>query len=1650
MRFRISMLLVVIAAFLPATAQNPFGDDPLLGRPLDGAFDDTGFEVINLENLNFSFQIPIASFPGRGVGLRHAISYNSLVWTLSDNVWVPLVDAAGEMPMGWRVDKAFVGNVVKIGRTSTQYYCLRQGPTCQPGISCEKAFYGENYYRYRDPNGTSRDFDVVSYNEPFGCEVYENPPPPDVLEGHARDGSGFRMTIPPASQITADVVVRRPDGTKIEESGTIADKNGNYVSRVDANPGETHYVDTLGRPLVKKLDLSGGDVEFQVFDGTSSAGAFGYQSYTIDYESYDVASPFQCPGIGDFTCPPLELPKSISLPSGDKYEVTYETHPTMTGFVTGRIKTLTLPTGAQYEYEYPGPNAGIDCGDGSVRELQRKVLAGGEEHVWNYQRSLNTTTVTYPQLEYESERNERVVAFFDGKPYNDKVYAGSTSGTLLREVQTAYSDGRPSSVRILLDGGYETRVEMDYDSYGNAKETREFGLVALGSTPPLIRSTVNSYAHENGDPGGYLGRNLANLITSTVAYDGDSTTGAVVGRMDFRYDEDGSEPGEPDYFDCASRVAPNHALTCAEARRGNLTSVVEYADAVNAADGLERHFVRDDFGNITAVRDDCCLETSWGYSQDTGFAFPESQATGPNSELLTTFDYEFLDEQAPSPGGVVRLEARTDPSGETTSYTTSHTVGPSGVTETRHTTTRPDGGQIVSIRDYSAQSSHMVSPEGRITTTQRDDLGRPSLVTLSDDLTSPTRTFETYRPDYDAWGRVYRIAVPQIGATRYWRETQFDPLDRQTLSRIVDDGGGTQGQVSTSSYDGKTITTTDPEGYVRKYEFGDLGRLDKVFEPDPDDSDNPTLWTQYTYNALGLLTEVDPFDSAVQPRAYTYDDLGRVTTETIPETGGDSGAGHVAGTYTYTYNSAGQLETVTDPRGVVATYVYDALRRLKEVQYPATPPPNVASVPDVVLEYGTSASSNNIGRLLKETQGGFERVFTYDLLGRVVGQDTTIDGVTYSVGLTYNKDDEITEISYPSGDQITYEFDAHGLVSEILRNGNRGVFDLQWNDAFQLTSLVVQGPMTVRQMTYDEATLSLTSIAHTGSTIPDFTYDYGPLAQHTGRVHGSTTSSDSVAGSHSYTYDSLGRLTNAQWSDAQDAAGSWEIDWDYDENNNRLNQVTTVDQTLPGRYPAPDVSHSYSAASNRISDTSYSYDASGNLLGDGVVSRTWDVRNRMASALSGSSLSSYEYSPTGQRYRKQVDGDELVYVWFGADVVHVDDRSASDDLEYYYYEPMQPLGSSLIDLGIDQFYYSDNLSIRTVTDGNTFVQQGHYPFGETWYDGSIPADTNLFTTYDREPEAKHDFAKSRYYFGGDGRFASVDPIDGVSTGSSQGLNRYSYAGNDPINFVDPLGAQRAMEPRKAGGYSITDLLSGNWSGGGSGGYYVTVCYRDNGARIDRKDDEGESSWELPPYRWCETTYYTGGGIAGPSYFGGIAGSGGGGGGGARASVRAPGESDWDKPCPGPRLQSSGSPIDYTGRATGAHLGPDRGVNRDLVALRRAYDAWMASPDTGAKPFRDVPSRFIRLGFNSAGCGDVALGLLTHLPKNQAHCNASLYSTGPPFGEFDAFGFWPHFKIAVKCESSAGEDLGIVEFFDPWIRLNRGNCYNQAVSICGGG
>jgi RHS repeat-associated protein len=155
--------------------------------------------------------------------------------------------------------------------------------------------------------------------------------------------------------------------------------------------------------------------------------------------------------------------------------------------------------------------------------------------------------------------------------------------------------------------------------------------------------------------------------------------------------------------------------------------------------------------------------------------------------------------------------------------------------------------------------------------------------------------------------------------------------------------------------------------------------------------------------------------------------------------------------------------------------------------------------------------------------------------------------------------------------------------------------------------------------------------------------------------------------------------------------------------------------------------------------------------------------------------------------KKVAGGTTTVYLFSGAKVIaeYVNGAAPSSPAREYIYTGAQL--TATIEGATTKYHHADHLSVRLTTDtsGNVIAQQGHFPFGETWY-SQTGATKWQFTSYERDSETGNDFAIARYYIPRLGRFSSPDPLAG-SIANPQSLNRYAYVLNDPANLFDPLG-----------------------------------------------------------------------------------------------------------------------------------------------------------------------------------------------------------------------------------------------------------------------
>jgi YD repeat-containing protein len=290
--------------------------------------------------------------------------------------------------------------------------------------------------------------------------------------------------------------------------------------------------------------------------------------------------------------------------------------------------------------------------------------------------------------------------------------------------------------------------------------------------------------------------------------------------------------------------------------------------------------------------------------------------------------------------------------------------------------------------------------------------------------------------------------------------------------------------------------------------------------------DNNPAITLYTYDGLNNLTRVEQHgyslpSSQWRIRSYSYDSLSRVKSSTTPE----------AGLAQSQYNSLGQLNQVTDARGVITSFGYDDQLRLHQISYNVGTT-GVPSSPSITYAYGTNATQNNNGRLLTATDGLGSETYSYDLMGRLTNCARIINGIQYNTGHGYNFAGEMISTTYPSGRVVQQAYDAIGRsnsVSDVLNSvTTTHASQFGYNPAGQITSFSY-GNGVIANFGYSPDRQQLTSLSYAKGTQTLFglNYSFNQSGANNGQI---TQISDLVDAGRTLTvgYDNLHRVATAQ------------------------------------------------------------------------------------------------------------------------------------------------------------------------------------------------------------------------------------------------------------------------------------------------------------------------------------------------------------------------------------------------------------------------------------------------------------------------------------------------------------------------------------------
>ncbi len=668
-----------------------------------------------------------------------------------------------------------------------------------------------------------------------------------------------------------------------------------------------------------------------------------------------------------------------------------------------------------------------------------------------------------------------------------------------------------------------------------------------------------------------------------------------------------------------------------------------------------------------------------------------------------------------------------------------------------------------------------------------------------------TQSFE-----YDAEERLTRHSEwgSTVFATTYG---SFDPFGRpRTVTRpdgsVVtttweDDGGWKQTtEVAVETLSGEETSTVT--GWYDS--AGRLARLDESLTP----TTSATTTYRFDEGDRIALVCVDDDDGdpanpcGGQPRSFDYDGAGLLFQESHPEIGGTVSYGHdalgnviarldplyaLAFDYdgaarpTHTWDDAGNLlaetyygRTAGPDRGKVTRR-----KRQNVIRTPERPDADQVVTISEELEYGGVA--HRLSKITTTSSTGFyfeSRIDGYDDLGNVTllrypecaAPRCAGAGAAPSVASSYTAG----RLTAVAGYAPAVGYHPDGTLA-LIAHAN-GIDDVRSRDA------VTWSPLH-----------AITA----GSLWDSGPYDYDGA----GNVI--------AVGNETYRYDHLGRLVQGTVDPDGTGVGMKTQSLAFDRRGN-LTAMTT--DGSPRDFLVD-------AATNRMGTASYDSLGRVTSLATGI-GLEHDALERVA-RVSGGGLDRYfAYTAAGERVATfdLVAGTETWTLRGSAGRLLSRFTAAGGswtrDEDYVHAGTTQIARRTAAG---DRHLHVDHLgSTRVVSDdvGGLVERLTYYPFGETTQDPGTGAGALQFTGHERDDNgpglgADLDYLHARFLSPWAGRFLSPDPVPGAA-GAPQSWNRYAYARNNPLGFVDPDGELeiRAYEtPKTRAPTEIEDHLS---------------------------------------------------------------------------------------------------------------------------------------------------------------------------------------------------------------------------------------------------
>jgi len=1113
--------------------------------------------------------------------------------------------------------------------------------------------------------------------------------------------------------------------------------------------------------------------------------------------------------VGDYGSTTVNLVDHITLADNSVYSFTYEgTLGASDGAVTGRLASVTLPNGGRIGYTYPGCNNNGGMQADGVPCLMVRTTSDGAREYHHY--APNGNQFSNYVIDEQGNRSDYNFIFgTNGNPYELHRAVNQGTSPSLEERDTFYNAdfnrtnalGMISQVDI-AEAQNGNRLSHNATFYNPASGLQTV-FQQFDYQDNTLRKTIYTYDANN---------NLIDQLTN----DG---SGNMVAHTGYGYDE--------------SAVTTTGGITqhtTAAGSRNNRTSTHQY---INGSSTLN---------SSSAYYDTGAVQSSTSPSGTTSYGYDATQGFTTTTNLPT-----------PSSGVALGASASYDATAAALVSATGYNAGQT-VTVNQYdkllrplSVTAPDQG--VSTYYYSPSLydvQHTIDSRQTNDAVLYDGYGRPYRTakwngtvwymtdTCYGPMGLPAYTSTTY-----ADNNLYLSNNCSSGS----HETYiYDALGRPTQVLHAD---GSHEDTAYLIYNGALstkVTSTNSIGSLTRIVDTDaIGRTViacEVSSTTQGNGESPGACntaigasgfkTSYAYNDAQHTTTVS---QGVQTRVFQTDALGRTIYTNEPERGVTS--------FGYTYQGNELLVTRVRPRAnqmnpnvtTTTTTRYDTLSRPTIVQYTATDTgqalqPQRLYYHDAAKD-GVFGSANAKGLLTEaylnsgDTNEASTR-YSYDIMGRVSGMFECAPGWCTQLstramyrGYVYDQAGNKTNESWTVGFNNGGGLDSVGLTNTYTAAGELDSMKGGLNDAnLPLFPYFYKAGMHTPAGTASE---QYGNGLYGNSLYDAMNRNSGKwvCTSNTPTICGGTNARNGYAdaisgqqitrlidplGDRSFNYDDLGRLKTSSITN-----GPLMQSWDYDRYGNRYAQH---DSNHTG-YPAPAYTFNY--GKNQIAMTGFSYDAAGNMLTDSFHAYTYDAEGNVVLVDGGNTAwdvydaqnrrVSHQANGAFLRYEYNADG-QLTDIWNGEEQYEHTSRYYANGRNFAYWN-----------VGTLHFQHADYLGTVRVRTNDVGAVEGDYyslPFGDGYSHTGTDDNAQHFALLERDGESDTQQATFRKYSSTQGRWLSPDPVNTTyNYANPQSFNRYTYAGNNPLSFIDPDGTSEGgpCDGSPCGGGSF---YSGGW------------------------------------------------------------------------------------------------------------------------------------------------------------------------------------------------------------------------------------------------